>query len=255
MAANLLPRRRADVDDARKPALDRRVAMQLAATEYDRYLAALQALEPADWLLPTDCPGWDVRAMSCHVLGMADMAASPLESRRQPREATKRGGVFIDELTALQIEEREDLDPVHIVTQLARTGRRAARGRRLAPAFIRRRRLPAAQTDGTEAWTLGFLLDVILTRDTWMHRTDLAAATGRPPELTADHDGVLVDDVVREWAIRHGQPYRLTLTGPAGGSWSSGAGGEELELDAVDFCRILSGRGEAAGLLKTAVPF
>ncbi|MDX1382582.1 MAG: hypothetical protein R3190_03005, partial [Thermoanaerobaculia bacterium] len=44
------------------------------------------------------------------------------------------------------------------------------------------------------------LFDTILTRDTWMHRTDLAEATGRPLELTADHDGRIVADVVAEWA-------------------------------------------------------
>ena len=30
-----------------------------------------------------------------------------------------------------------------------------------------------------EPWTFGFLFDVILTRDPWLHRTDIAAATGR----------------------------------------------------------------------------
>ena len=30
----------------------------------------------------------------------------------------------------------------------------------------------------TEPWTLGYLIDVILTRDPWMHRMDIAAATG-----------------------------------------------------------------------------
>jgi hypothetical protein len=105
---------------------------------------------------------------------------------------------------------------------------------------------------------LGYLVDVILTRDPWMHRMDLAAVTGRDPELTADHDGVLVDDVVREWASRHGQPCTLTLTGPAGGSWTFGTSpseGPELEYDAVEFCRLIGGRGEPDGLLKTIVPF
>jgi hypothetical protein len=193
--------------------------------------------------------------MAAHVLGMADMATSPFESRRQMKEATKRGGVFIDALTGLQVEERTDLDPQHIVAKLDKAGPRAARGRRLTPGFLRRRRLPAAQTDGIEDWSLGFLLDVILTRDPWMHRMDIAAATGREPELTAEHDGVLVDDVVREWASRHGQPCELRLTGPAGGSWSFGSQGEELEMDAIDFCRVLAGRTDADGLLKTAVPF
>ena len=65
--------------------------------------------------------------------------------------------------------------------------------------------------------------------------------------LTADHDGVIVADVVLEWARRHGRPYRLELTGPAGGSWSSGTGGEEIVMDAADFCRVVAGRPGPAG--------
>jgi uncharacterized protein (TIGR03083 family) len=115
--------------------------------------------------------------------------------------------------------------------------------------------MPVPQAVGgiDESWTLGFLVDVVLTRDTWMHRVDVARAAGQEPELTADHDGVLVADVVAEWAGRHGQPCTLTLTGPAGGSWTFGTGGPELTDDAVEFCRGLSGRGTPA--LGTEVPF
>ncbi len=42
---------------------------------------------------------------------------------------------------------------------------------------------------------------------------------------------------------------------PGGVEWSWGAGGLRLELDAVDFCRTLSGRGPAEGLLAVEVPF
>ena len=34
-----------------------------------------------------------------------------------------------------------------------------------------------------------------------------------------------------------------------------GNDGERITLDALDFCRILSGRGDGTGLLTTAVPF
>ena len=74
-------------------------------------------------------------------------------------------------------------------------------------------------------------------------------------QLTADHDGVIVADVVAEWAGRHRQPYTLRLTGRAGGQSTSGTGGPELELDAVEFCRVVSGRGTGEGLLGTRVPF
>ncbi len=83
----------------------------------------------------------------------------------------------------------------------------------------------------------------------------MARATGAELVLTADHDGVIVADVVAEWAARHGQPYTLHLTGPAGGSWASGERGPLIESDAVEFCRVLSGRGHGDGLLAIQVPF
>ena len=70
-----------------------------------------------------------------------------------------------------------------------------------------------------ETWRMGYLLDVILTRDPWMHRVDIARATGREMVLTPEHDGRIIADVVAEWARRHGQPFTLTLTGPAGGEF------------------------------------
>src|SRR5436305_12320170 len=102
----------------RTPVLERPVAMRLAATEYERFVAALRPLNADEWKLPTCCPPWDVRTMASHVLGMADMAASPFESRRQIKSATKRGGVFIDALTGLQVDERVELGPQQIVTKL-----------------------------------------------------------------------------------------------------------------------------------------
>lgn len=237
----------------RTSALDRDTAMRLAETEYERVVALLDGLAPQDWAKPTDCPAWDVRAMAAHMLGMAEMSASIRESMRQVKAAEKRGGVFIDALTDLQVAERVDMSPAGIAARYAEVAPRAVKGRRRTPWFVRRTRMGAAQVMNgiEEAWTLGFLIDVIMTRDPWMHRIDIARTTGAPLVLTADHDGVLVDDVVREWAERHGQPFTLHLTGPAGGTW--GSGGPALEFDAVEFCRALSGRGTAP--LDTEVPF
>ena len=98
-------------------------------------------------------------------------------------------------------------------------------------------------------------LGCILTRDAWLHRIDLADALGAVPELDAD-DRVVVGDVASEWARRHGEPVRLTLTGPAGGVLEVGAGGDELTLDAVEFCRVVSGRStHEHPLLAQPVPF
>ena len=68
--------------------------------------------------------------------------------------------------------------------------------------------------------------------------------------------GFALTDNVRVGAtIRVGEPFTLVLTGPAGGTYSGGTGGEELTCDAVEFCRILSGRGTGTGLLAQPVPF
>lgn len=242
---------------ARTSTLDRPTLMQLAATEYARFAAVLTGLEAQDWGRPTECPGWDVRAMAAHALGMAEMAASIREGRRQQKGAGKRGGVFIDALTALQVQERADMSPQQLTDRFQLVWPRAARARRRTPALIRRRKMPMQQTVGgqLESWSLGYLLDTILTRDPWMHRVDISRATGRPLTLSADHDQIVVGDVVTEWAARHNAPCRLTLTGPAGGSWTFGNDGPHLEIDAIEFCRTVSGREPGAGLLATEVPF
>jgi uncharacterized protein (TIGR03083 family) len=248
--------------EVRKPALDRAVAMRLAATEYDRFAAQLRTLTPDDWGRPTACSAWDVRAMVAHVIGMAEMSASPVEAIRQMRAVRKADGMFIDALTDLQMRKHVHRSSAELVVLTEKVGPKAAKGRRRTPGFIRGRAMaeqpiePTGQI--TERWAMGYLVDVILTRDTWMHRSDIALAVGRDMVLTADHDGVIVADVAAEWAQRHGQPCSLTLTGPAGGSWTfgnGGTGGPSYELDAVEFCRILSGRGTGEGLLATPVPF
>jgi uncharacterized protein (TIGR03083 family) len=244
---------------------DHDTAMRLAEVEHDRFASALAQLDDPDWARPTACPGWDVRQVACHTIGMAAMGSSPLETVRQQAKAMRRARVDrVDALTALtsvQVDERTDWSPERVVAEARLVGPRAVRGRRRTPGFVRSRTLPPKQYVGgvAERWTIGFLNDVILTRDVWMHRMDVARATGREPVLTRDHDGAIVDDVVAEWAARHGAAYHLTLTGPLGGTWSPRSGGEVIELDAVDFCRLLSGRGDGGdtgtGLMGVAVPF
>jgi uncharacterized protein (TIGR03083 family) len=248
-----------------QPAIERPTAMRLAATEYQRLTDAVDALQLQDWARPTACTEWDVRELVAHIAGQANLFSTPFEVLRQTRAANARqqpGQVGVDALTAFQVAERQHLGPDELRAELHRVTSRGGRGRRRIPAFLRRRRLPEPEVvnGAPETWSLGYLTDVILTRDSWMHRLDLARATSQDPVHTADHDGVIVADVVAEWARRHGQPYQLVLTGPAGGSWRYGTGGQEIAMDAADFCRILSGRartdgGQRWGLLTTEVPF
>jgi uncharacterized protein (TIGR03083 family) len=236
------------------PEISRPEALGLAAAEFDRIAELLRSLDAEQWSRRTDCALWDVRALVGHIVGAAEGQASVREFAHQMRAAKKRTeGSMIDAMTATQVRERAQLSSGEIVERLATIAPKAVRGRRRLPAPVRKMRMKVDPPN--ERWTLGYLYDVIFNRDAWMHRVDLSRATGREMVLTAQHDGRIVADVVAEWARRHRQPFMLTLTGPAGGSYVAGDGGERLELDAVQFCRILSGRAEGEGLLSTEVPF
>ena len=239
--------------------LPRSEAMALAGTEYDRFVSVVDGLGEDDWSRPTDNDRWDVKALVAHVLGMMEMSATVRENVRQQRAAgaaAKRSDrPYIDELTALQVDKHVDR-PVEDLKAAVRAGApKALAGRRRAPRLLRALPIPSGSPEFPEKWTVGYLLEVILTRDVWMHRVDLCRATGAEPRLTPEHDGRIVALVVAEWARRHDRPFTLLLTGPAGGSFTQGGGGEPIELDAVEFCRTVSGRGRGTGLLSQRVPF
>src|SRR3954471_2047464 len=245
----------ASSDFRKRPAApDHSEWMQLAADEYDRLVGLLRSLDDNDWGRPTDCTEWDVRQMVAHLVGAAESTARVPEFLRQARLGRKvhNGRPLVDGINHVQVRERADHTPARLTDDLADAGRRGVRARRRLPAPLRALPLPFGPPLGTKP--LGHLMDRIYTRDEWMHRVDICRATGRPLELTAAHDGRIVADVVAEWATTHGRPYELTLRGPAGGSWSSGQSGEAHDLDAVEFCRIVSGRARGDGLLATPVP-
>ena len=177
------------------------------------------------------------------------------EMRTATKTARRSGQPVIDALTAKQVADHAGLSTAALVTKVDDVGPRAARWRATRPAAFRRMSMKEQVGGHEETWRIGYLLDVILTRDPWMHRVDISRATGREMVLTADHDGRIVADVVGEWARRHGRPFVLRLTGAAGGEYVGGDGGKHLTIDAVEFCRTLSGRASGEGLLAQEVPF
>jgi uncharacterized protein (TIGR03083 family) len=242
------------------PPITRTEAQVLAVTEYARLVDQLRTLAPEDWTKPTDCSLWDVRAVAGHCVGMMADFTSYRALMRRMRAATKAakktGGPLIDAMTAMQVADNDGLSTAELVERAEQVGPRAAHWRAKAPRLFRRMPMRQDVAGRTETWRMGYLLDTILSRDPWMHRIDIARATGRDLVLTTDHDGRIVADVVAEWARRHGQPFTLTLTGPAGGAFVAGDGpAEPLTVDAVEFCRTLSGRAHGDGLRAQEVPF
>ena len=234
-------------------AITHKEAAALLRTEYARFLALLRSLDDADWGRPTDCTRWDVRTVAAHVVTWAETMTIPqlLSVQWRGKRLAPDGDGEISGMNEVLVRESKNATGPYLAARLQRVVPRsvAARASLLPPM----RRFPVGLTGATVS--LGFVNDHIYTRDTWIHRVDISRATGRSMLLTQDHDGRIVEDIVADWAERHGRPYHLVLGGPAGGDFATGDGGEEYRLDAVEFCRLVSGRSSAAGLLTTRVPF
>lgn len=251
------------VDVSTIPALSHDEAMAMQAVELDRALSLLRSLDDAGWTAQTDCPAWDVRRMYLHVLGACEAGAAMRENIHQLLSARSRqkrdAGPLEAALSAVQVDERGHLSPAQLVARLEGIAPKTVRGRRRVPALMRNGIKIGVDGPVIEKWKLGYLLDTVYLRDLWMHRVDAARAVGRLPELTTEHDGRIVADVVAEWARRHRRPFTLTLDGPAGGVFvhqPDSADAETLALDAVEFGRTLAGRVDAGGgLMATIVPF
>ena len=232
-------------------------ARVLAEEEFRRFAAHVGSLSGDEWAMPTDCTAWDVRKMALHVLGSADAQASFPQFLHQFRRGIPLNKEidshhWVDGMNELQIRERTHLTDDEIVAQLSAVGPAAVKGRWKTPFPMRYLPLPFGPPVG---WVpLKYLLDVGFTRDIWAHRIDICAATGHEMHLTADHDGRLVADIVAEWASIHDEPFELVLDGPAGGKYSQGVGGERVDIDVIEFIRVLAGRRPGTGVLSHPLP-
>jgi uncharacterized protein (TIGR03083 family) len=243
------------------PAIGHAEAMRRTATENARMLAQLRGLTEQQWRAATDCTRWTVRDVVVHLIASAQAQANPIEFVRQviagrPLTAQIGGQHWVDGLNEAQLRARTDWTWPLLADLWEQHSTAALKARQRMPAPVRALPLlPIGTGLGVHiGWQpIGYLFDMGFTRDVWMHRIDIARAAGIQPELTAEHDGRIIADIVAEWSRRHGQPYTLILTGPAGGTFHTGEG-EPQTVDAVEFVRILSGRSDGPGILRHKLP-
>jgi uncharacterized protein (TIGR03083 family) len=236
-------------------------AMRLTAAENARLLTQLRGLTDEQWAAATDCSRWTVRDIAVHLIASAQAQANPVEFIRQvvagrPLTAQIGGEHWVDGLNEAQLRARTDWHRPALPDLWERHSAAALKARRRMPAPVRSLPLlPIGTGLGVHiGWQpLGYLFDMGFTRDVWMHRIDIARAAGIPAELTPEHDGRIIADIVAEWSGRHGEPYALQLTGPAGGAFHTDDR-EPQTVDAVEFARILSGRSDGTGVLRHKLP-
>ena len=252
-------------------------AANLARVELDRLLALLESLHGDDWERPTHCTRWNVRQVVSHLAGavathadrdlllarsaawtpekadqpgssmalyISDLAGMSPEQRRAYHEA---GFNPLDTLTQFEVDQRARATPADLIAELRAEGPEAITNRQFQPESIRSLQLPIGS--GVKV-PVHVFVDVILPRDMWMHRMEIALATGRGIVRTADHEGRLTALVMRDLARRltpvlESRTIVYRLTGPDGGDFRFGPDlppAATLTMGTVDFHLLASGR-------------
>lgn len=222
-------------------------AYRLMSVELERFLALIDTLEASDWDKPTPCTAWSVRDILAHQAGGFASGTGYGELFRQLLKAMpKPGQLPEDAINALQLAERAHKSPAQLINEIRRTGPIAAHKWAYQFRFARLLAIPHAVA-GT--LTLRYLMWIIHSRDTWMHRLDICRATNRPFEQTLEQDGRIVALIMRDIALhlarqRDNTSLVFDLSGLAGGTWQVGLGEPActIRMDALDFCIFASGR-------------
>lgn len=242
------------------PALKRDEAMTMSAEELSRFIALIGTLAEEDWHKQTACSLWTVKDIvahqAAHVVGFTSFRsfASQLNPARL-RPYLKRGMSMLDAWNQSQVDLRSAHSPADLVAEIRDAAQRSLRGRGRIPGFLRAPALPLPGLD--QPRSMGYVFDVTYTRDMWMHRYDICAATGRSMPMDAKHDGRMVALIIRDLAQKaqrglHGRSALLEVTGIAGGTYHLGAGtspAATITLDVPTLCVLTSGREKASNVL------
>lgn len=209
--------------------------------------ALLADLPDDEWDRPTASAGWTVREVVAHLAGQHVESAHPWTIPGKLRQARRRfpGRTALDAHNALQVLEYGDRAPEELRELLVRFGPKAIRTRRRAPALIRRRSFARLfPEEHLPETSFAYLFDVLSNRDTWMHRLEIAWATGRS-FATGDYDHDILAQVVRDLAQTWTGPViTLELTGATGGRWALGDAEPvaHVRTATLDYLWHLSGR-------------
>ncbi|MBM7441833.1 maleylpyruvate isomerase family mycothiol-dependent enzyme [Streptomyces sp. HB132] len=224
-------------------------ARRVNEAELRATLSTFRELSDEDWRRPTVCTGWTVRDMLAHTVGQYEELPRPWVAVRRIRRAARTHPHLgrLDGHNEVQIEDRQAVPGRELIGALAHFAPQGLIALRRVPAPVRRRTRLSLLYPEAKALpddSVDYLGNVLVVRDTWMHRMDLADATGAEPVLDG-HDREIVDQVVLDLALAWtGPAAEIDLHGPAGGRRLLGIGtpAATLHADAVDFARHLSGR-------------
>ena len=233
---------------AEQPGIKAKDGEALSRALAGHLVQTLKELSSGEWEAVTACAPWTVKDIAAHLLGWCDALCSPREMTTQFRLALRRRRRFANLLDAqndAQIELYRALSTDELVAHLDEMTLKAARLRRRLGGPLHY--VPAYAGFLGGASNVGYLLNAIFPRDLYVHRLDIAEATGREPNLGADRRVAV--DMLRDWARRTGADARLELSGPAGGVFVAGTGTRAtIATDTAGLIWRLAGRKQTSDL-------
>jgi uncharacterized protein (TIGR03083 family) len=208
----------------------------------------LASIEGDEWQRRTVCDEWDVADIAGHLIGQAEDVNRPLSFPRRYRKAKRvyPGIERIDAHMMIQADEHRGTPPAELRTSFDQVWAKATQKISKNPELMRR----MSMTFNGYRMNLGYIHDILLARDLWMHRDDVSQALGRPfdagpyaEELVAQVMYDVIDGPF--WGER--PAVEVELTGPGGGTYQLGRGEPvgRAAVDAVAYMRTLSGRDDA----------
>lgn len=142
-------------------------------------VALLRSLDEADWRRTTDLPGWDVRAVACHLAHLeSELAGNPQRHVEVPELPHVRG--LMGQFTEAGVLARADLSPAEIVDELEASV--ATRYAALQSDPPQDAGAPGPGFAALVGWSWRTLLSN-RPLDLWMHEQDIRRAVGRPGGL------------------------------------------------------------------------
>ncbi|WP_433161124.1 maleylpyruvate isomerase family mycothiol-dependent enzyme [Kribbella sp. CA-247076] len=209
----------------------------------------LASIDGAEWHRRTVCDEWDVADIAGHLIGQAEDVIKPWSFPRRFRKAKR---VYpdkprFDAHMMVQAEEHRGTPPAELRASFDRVWGKATRTISRNPELIRR---IAMQVEDAPRMALGYVQDILLARDLWMHRDDVCQALGRTFD-PGPYAGELIAQVVYDleasgpfWDER--PAVVLELTGAGGGTYRLGRDEPvgRAAVDAVGYMRTLSGRDD-----------
>lgn len=197
----------------------------LFAPQQAAFTEMLRGLDPAQWTLPTVCPGWDVKDVAAHVLGDHIGRLSRHRdgySALQPRDG-EAFPAFLDRINGEWVAAARRLSPLLLIEQLQATGAEVAQFWQTVDPAALGEPVSWAGQERAPVW-----LDAARDfSEYWIHHQQICDAIGQAGLLSPGYVRPVIDTFMR--ALPHtllnvpapeGTAVQMTVTGPGAGEWT-----------------------------------